>query len=503
MSSHPFAKPTLSQRARIARRRKRSMFAPDSAGSESFSRDLQHIVNTQMNGIIGLLEMLQQTDLTSDQRSMLGVMQNSAENLLSDVARFLTSEAGIDSVADPQNFVTDVRMLLLDPDADSNARTANALLQRGARIDRFFAPDDALAALSDAAAAGAPYRIALLNQQLPGTNGETLGIAIGSDPLYRDTLIVLISDMHGSHDANRLAQAGFSGWLPKPLSHIMLFDTVAMLCGCLARKDAPRFIDAGIRLAGNHAPDTLPFTHRRILVVDDNPVNLQVAKRMLTRLGCHVDTADGSQQALAQSDKQNDEQRYDLILLDCQMPQHDGYQTAALLRAAESGKTHTPIVGWSASASRNERDICLASGMDDFIAKPLRIRQLSDLLTRWLSSPIDAADSALARQDNELEATQQMLGDDFSELVHLFLADSPQRIASLRDAIAANDAAVVAKLAHTLCGSFASIGASALAALCRELEVRARNDRLDDAASRIDAITGEYARIENKLRAML
>jgi CheY-like chemotaxis protein/HPt (histidine-containing phosphotransfer) domain-containing protein len=497
MASFPSTKLTPSQRARIARRKSRVR------SDARFLADLQHSVNTQMNGIIGVLEMMQHTALSADQRDMLGVAQNNAENLLSDVGRLLQSNAGmeIDDALCVQDALAGMRMLLLDADTDNHTRIAAALQQRGARIDCFALPGDALAALANAVTAGDPYRIVLLDQHLPGLSGETLGMAIGGDPMYRDALIVLISDAHASHDASRLAQAGFSAWLPKPLSLPLLFDTLAMLCGCIAKKDAPRFVNAGVRLAGSQALGMLPYADRRILVVDDNRVNLQVAERMLARLGCHVDTAEGGAQALALAA----ERRYDLILMDCRMPAPDGYQTTALLRAAENSQTHLPIIGWSAGSSRNERDTCLAIGMDDFIAKPMRIQQLNELLARWLHAPADsnAADQDTTQQDDELDVTQQMFGEDFAGLAQLFLADSPQRIASLRSAVMAGDAAAVAKLAHTLCGSTAAIGASALAAMCRELEVRAKNNTLDEAAARIEAIAGEYARIEGRLHAML
>jgi CheY-like chemotaxis protein len=501
MSSPPFQKPAFLQRARIARRRARRIGASDDAEwKQRFSGDLQHIVNTRMNGIVGALEIMQSTSLTADQRTILRLAQDSAESLLSEIDQLLTAntDSGMIDASRTQNSLAGIRMLLLDPDTESNVRIANAMLQRGARADCFSTPDDALAALSDAAVAGDPYRIALLEQRLQGMAGETLGMAIGNDPMYRDTLLVLMSATHGGHDAGRLAQAGFSAWLPQPLSQPMLFDTLTLLCNCLAKKDAPHFVNAGVRLARDHAPGMLPFAGYRVLVVDDNPLNLQVAERMLARLGCHVDTANGGEQALALSD----ERRYDLILMDCRMPKLDGYQTTALLRAAENGKTHTPIVGWSACVSRNERDTCLAIGMDDFLGKPMRTQQANEILARWL--PVSVAVGGVSMQpDDELNATQQMFGDDFAELAQLFLEDSPKRIASLRDAAADNDAVNVAKLAHTLCGSTASIGASALAAMCRELEIRANNDVLDEAALRIAAIASEYARIENRLHDML
>jgi CheY-like chemotaxis protein len=196
-----------------------------------------------------------------------------------------------------------------------------------------------------------------------------------------------------------------------------------------------------------------------------------------------------------------DTQRYDLILMDCQMPDLDGYQTTALIRAAEDNLTHTPIIGWSSRANRNERDTCLAIGMDDFIAKPMRIRPLNEILVRWLRRSV--ADEAITQPDDELDTTQEMFGDDFAELAQLFRHDSPKRIVSLHDAVLEGDAVAIVKLAHVLCGSSASLGATTLAALCRELEVSARNSMLNEAHQRLTAIEIEYARIDARLSGML
>ncbi|WP_233588287.1 response regulator [Herminiimonas sp. KBW02] len=506
MSSYlPFITKKISsaQRLRIARRREgQNSTLTNTQLDERLLEDLQRTVNSQMNGIIGALEMIRQNDLTADQRDMVHLAQSSADRLLLNVAQLLESntDLGINQPAQGAlGSLNGVRMLLIDSNAEVRAHVIRELQQRGARVEGFEVPKIALAALESAALAGDPYRIALFDQNIPGIDGETLGTAIGSSPLYRDTLVVLISDEHTQHDADRLAQAGFSAWLPKPLQQTMLLDTLSLLCSCIAKKDAPRFVCAGVHLNTDYlvSDNAHVYTHTRVLAVDDNPVNLQIAERMLARFGCQVDTAGDGQQALRMVHIRN----YDLILMDCQMPNMDGYQTTALLRAAETGDEHVPIVGWSSGVNRSERDTCLAIGMDDFIFKPIRMRPLSDMLSRWLKPA--STERSMVRNDDELEATQEMFGADFAELVDLFLTDSPKRFVFLHEAILANDAPTVAKFAHVLCGSTSSIGATTLAALCRELEIRAKNNILGDASLRLTEIELEYARIDKKLRDML
>ena len=497
---------TTAQRARKTRRREFQNNEPSARElNGQLLDDMQRMINTQMNGVIGALEIIRKNDLPADQCEMINLAQGSADHLLLEIDQLLASNQEFSSPAPTEstsNPLANVKMMLVDSDVTHRSRIENKLRQRAVRLDSFELPSDALAALEIAAVSGDPYHIVLLDQNIAGIDGETLGIAISSAPLYRDALIVLISDEHGSYDADRLMQAGFSAWLPKAAPNTMLLNTLDILCTCIVKKDAPRFVCAGVHPSTTLSVDSteyLPaFAHARILAVDDNAVNLQVAKQMLARFGCQVDTASSGKQAL----RYVDEHHYDLVLMDCQMPQMDGYQTTAFLRAMESTDNHQIIIGWSASAKQNERDTCLAIGMDDFITKPMRLKSLYELLPRWLQASTTKNTMAM-QQDDELEATQQMFGEDFSELAHLFLGDSPKRLALLNTAISEQDAIASGRLAHVLCGSTASIGATVLAALCRDLEIKAKNNELDDALLRLNAIELEYARIDAKLHAML
>ena len=493
------ALPDAAQRARIARRRRR--LGRDREHAVVLD-ELQHAVNTQMNGIVGTLDVMQQADLAPEQRTLLAQLQGAADRLLERSAQLLCRNVkgrrtdGFTSVR-----AAAVRTLLVGAGPDRPSPVWRILQRRRVTVDACATPQAALKALEQATAAGNPYHVALLEQALPGLDGETLGAALGGDARHRDTLLALISDRHGPADAGRLAQAGFSAWLPHAPSPAALAATLDTMAGWAAGAAAPGFLNDGMpapqaRPGANRPPSCVG---RRVLAVDDNRVNLQVAERLLAHFGCRVDTAESGEQALALAAAH----AYDLILMDCQMPGLDGYQTTARLRAAGGENAHVPIVGWSARTRRGERDTCLAIGMDDFMPKPVRLQALGALLARWLPAP-DAAEAqpVQAGPDDELLATQQMFGDDFAELANLYRADTPQRIAALRQATAENDLVAFIRMAHAICGSSASIGATALSSLCRELEIRARNGIMGDA-QRIDAVADEYARVERRLRGML
>ncbi|WP_158590441.1 response regulator [Noviherbaspirillum cavernae] len=236
----------------------------------------------------------------------------------------------------------------------------------------------------------------------------------------------------------------------------------------------------------------LPFAGRRILVADDNPVNQKLAVRMLEKLGCLAAVADNG----AIAARMHASQPYDLVLMDCQMPELDGYQATARIREHDRGQRHTPIVALTSATGPAEREKCAASGMDDFLAKPVQPQVLKNMLGRWLPPPAPLA------QDN-LEAVHAMFRDDFAELTALYQSDSPKRIDLMREAAAAQDHAQVARIAHSFSGSCASIGAAGLCALCKDLELHARTGALHDIDRRLAAIEAEYARVSAKLQAML
>ena len=198
---------------------------------------------------------------------------------------------------------------------------------------------------------------------------------------------------------------------------------------------------------------THSLSGRRILVADDNPVNRQVAQRMVRSLGCQVDVASDGAQALAM----HAAQPYDLILMDCQMPRMDGYQATERIRALE-GARRTPVIAVTAHATQGAREACLSRGMDDFIAKPVRPHRLAEVIARWLPGAApDAAQGVAPFCSDELDVVRDMFGADFAELARLYQQDSPPRIAALQRAGAAGDYPHMVKVAHALSGSSVSI----------------------------------------------
>jgi signal transduction histidine kinase/CheY-like chemotaxis protein len=397
--------------------------------------------------------------------------------------------------------ITGVRMLFVDDHPTNRRILEEQLAQQGARADGFATGATALIALGQAAAIHDPYRIAILDYQMADMNGEVLGNLIKTNPAYCETLLVMMSSLSRAGDTEHFAHAGFSAFLNKPVPQKTLLKILGKLCSALKNHEQPPFLTsasvADVRPARKE--EAHPFAGYRVLVADDNIVNQQVAAHMLKRLGCRVDIAVNGLKAVAMHGVQH----YDLLLMDCQMPELDGYQATALIRAAETNGRHMPIIALTAHAMQGEREKCMAAGMDDFLSKPIRPQTLREVLARWLGTgaPIQPATPEVKEDSDDLEAVQAMFGPSFGALAALFLDDTPQRIAALYQAAENPDR--LNQIVHGLSGSFASIGANNLASICKELEIESEVGLPTDLVARITTIETEYAKIKTKLQFMI
>lgn len=392
--------------------------------------------------------------------------------------------------------IDSVRGLLLSADAIGWQSVLQPLACRGIQVEVFDSAVRALAAVSAAAGGPSPYRVIMLGRHVQGMDASVLAAAIKANPAYKETPFVLLEDTNGT-DSTRLAHEDFTACLIKDAERSSIESTLVRLFYTSKEASAPaRPVSLNMPLQNDNA---LPFSGFRILVADDNPVNQQVAARMLEKLGCLCGLAADGEQAI----EMHASSPFDLILMDCEMPVLDGLQATRRIREAEASH-RTPIIALTACTGPDEQEQCNAAGMDDFLSKPIRPQTLRDLLARWLPQGTTAANGAPAATcSDELEAVREMFGTDFGELAVLYQNDGPPRLAAIREAYAISDCARVAKVTHALAGSSASIGATGLSALCKEVETAAKAGSLDEFERRMMAIETEYSRICSKLQSLL
>lgn len=312
-----------------------------------------------------------------------------------------------------------VRMLAVDDNQVNRRILAEHLTGWKVRQETISNAAEALEKLRTAQAQGDPFRVAVLDLHMPFIDGEALARTIKADPLLGDTALVLLSSSGQRGEAHRMREAGFSAYLVKPVKASHLHDCLAVLCGAQSQSASSKFVtrhtlaesqDSSERQglpsggrsascnanAGSTHPTTGPagapesMTARvsavRILLAEDNAANQRVAVRMLEKLGYRVDIASNGQEAVDLWSQLP----YDLVLMDCQMPEMDGYEATAEIRRRETSPRHTPIVAMTANAMQGDRQKCLDCGMDDFVSKPVEFERLRAAVDRWVRQPANS-----------------------------------------------------------------------------------------------------------------
>ena len=339
----------------------------------------------------------------------------------------------------------------------------------------------------------------ITDMHMPDMDGVALARTIKDRPDWARIPLVLLSSgfMPAADDTARL----FHARLLKPARQTQLFET---LLRCVSTEGAA----AGITVA---AP--AEEKHATVLVADDNAVNLKVACAILMKLGYEVRTAtDGREAVEAVVHAAAHGQAIDAILMDVNMPDIDGLQATRQIQAAR-GKAAPPIIAVTAAASAEDRARCAEAGMDDYLTKPLQVAALAQALQKWIvrgsdrAAPEDAAAAPAtpppgpgdtpAMDFGRLEEFREFDDEELSmtrEVIGLFVADTPQRLAAIATAIAAGDAQALASAAHALKGAAGNVGAVALHQAGGELENLAREAMPPDAAQRSVALQALWER---------
>jgi len=236
----------------------------------------------------------------------------------------------------------------------------------------------------------------------------------------------------------------------------------------------------------------------RVLVVEDDPTNRKVILRMLAQMGCQADVAVHGKAAL----ESIEQVAYDLVLMDCQMPELDGYQTTRAIRRREGAGARLPIVALTAHALQGDRKKCLDAGMDDYISKPMGRKDLKAALLRWLPG---VAEQQTPPPDLDLETIAWLheLADGdasfFRKLKRTFNREANENLALLRQAAGAGDSDSLWRVAHTLRGQSDAIGARAMVTMSARLESLGKSGELAGVAALIEALENEFHRVQKGL----
>ncbi len=278
--------------------------------------------------------------------------------------------------------LVDVRGLIVDDNEVNRRVLVEQLTSFGMRVDVASSGQEAFSLLQAAARTSDPYRVALLDHLMPEMDGEELGARIRRAPALAHIALVLFTSSGRRGEAKRFGEAGFDGYLVKPLRPSLLQDALAAVLGARESGRHDGIITRHLLVEENVFQRRSPVAdtvQARVLVAEDNAVNVKVATRMLAKYGCRVDVAANGREAV----ELYGQLPYDVVFMDCQMPEMDGFEATAEIRRLEGDGRHTPIVALTANAMSGDRERCLEAGMDDFISKPIKEEALAAALQRW------------------------------------------------------------------------------------------------------------------------
>ena len=358
------------------------------------------------------------------------------------------------------------------------------------------AVENGAAALAALNADGPPrFDLVLLDDRMPGLNGIEVARIVKQDARFANLRLVLLSSQESGDDGPECAKL-FAAVLMKPLRRSQLFNclsgAMAGAAGSPAAGTPPVEPTAGampVATQRNAGP--------RILVVEDNPINLEVAVGMLESLGCSTEAANNGRTAIEAMNGGS----YDAVLMDCQMPVMDGLTATAEIRRRElsAGKPRVPIIAVTANAMDGDRERCVAAGMDDFLSKPFTLQQLALLLKRWLAarpmteqSPRSDAARAPLIDAGVLRNIAALTPSLLDSLIDLYLTHSPGLIAAVETAAAGMETTALAEAVHTLKSSTANLGGARLAMVARECEVLLRDGGIAQVGPLVARIRNEY-----------
>lgn len=393
-----------------------------------------------------------------------------------------------------------LRVLIVD-DSEVNRRFLRQTLARW-RIQSDAEPSGALALQRLSDKQGPRYDILLVDEEMPFIGGRELAREIGSDARYAGTKIIMMTT-HSLSVQERELPPNIIGQLAKPVRDSALYD-------CMVSVVANRKDITCTALPYPHPTRSCPsHVGTRVLVVEDNRVNQKIASGMLNRLGCKVEVAANGNLALECLGRQS----FDLVFMDCHMPEMDGYEATKRIRSLEDGKARMPIIAMTADVQEGVVDNCLAAGgMDDYMPKPLKLASLREKLTRWVRPGAGELESETATDNAGPDQAEQPLdgiqlgelrasiGAAFQGMVEAFLDDTPMHLESIKKAIAEGDANALRELAHSVKGSAKNLGAKRLGRTAKKLEDLAQQGATEAAAQWVAILVSEFEAVKAALR---
>jgi PAS domain S-box-containing protein len=402
------------------------------------------------------------------------------------------------------------RILVVDDNATSRSVIHHLLNAAGIREELAVSGAEALVAVRSAAAKNQPFDAVLMDMQMPEMDGMALARAIKEDRRLAQTPLVMMTCRDRRDDPEAMRDVGIAAYVTKPLKRAALFDSLRSV---LADDDAGVSMDAtlvALKRGPAAAAEPMAGLSLRILVAEDNEVNQKVALHQLKKLGFTAEAVANGVAALAALRRKE----YDLVFMDCQMPEMDGYEATAQLRKSEGSQRHTWVIAMTANTLEGDREKCFAAGMDDYVGKPVKTNDMLAALNRYVqrtdrasgtggaAPPVPLASDEPVVDPGALASFREMddgEGHVLDQLISAFLDNAPKVLAEGQRALEQRAALQLARCAHSLKGSCSNFGAKPMRDACQQLEKLAGTGNLAGASEMLSQIQSEFERVRTAL----
>jgi signal transduction histidine kinase/CheY-like chemotaxis protein len=391
-----------------------------------------------------------------------------------------------------QGTLKGLRVLVVDDNETNRRILEDMLLAWGFEPQSAKNGPEALQLAEEAHLAGRYFHIAILDMMMPGMDGIEVATTLRKNADFQDLRMIMLTSLDGPGEAEMARETGITAYLVKPVRQSRLLNAITSAMG--------------IETAEANDTDKQTsrcFTGASVLLIEDHPINQEVGKAMLEQIGCSVELAANGKVALDLYSYKS----YDLLLMDCQMPEMDGYEATRAIRKRETaqnnGKRRVPIIALTAHALEGDREKSFEAGMDDHLSKPFTLDQLSGVLAKHLPFQNVGSDTAASSlrdgcNNNEIPQTDRQPDSEdnpgmdravldriraieaqgstglLNTVITYYVNESPGIISSLRRAVEENNPELMQELAHSFKSASGNVGARTVAELCKEMELEGR-----------------------------
>ena len=412
-------------------------------------------------------------------------------------------EGKADHFVEPTEGIRGKRVLVVDDNKTNRYVLRELLRSWGCRTEEANSGVEALVSLWKAKGEGDPVVLALVDMQMPVMDGQALGKKIKADPDLNETVLIMLTSVGRHGDAARAKEIGFAAYLTKPVKRSQLYNCLATVIGSAATGEA-----ASRRAVPREGRPSPAGKRVRVLLAEDNITNQQVALKILSKLGHRADAVANGREAVEALKMI----RYDVVLMDCQMPEMDGFEATAAIRDPATGVTwpEVPIIALTAHAMKGDRERCLDAGMNDYVAKPVHVADLHAAIERqWKGS----GSPSLHDSDDETPATEQpvtfdrmglleRLGGDetaLEDLVRSFVQELPDLLEKTRRALHAVDPSGLSAVAHTIKGASANIGALMIRDMAKAIEECSKEGKINATGPIINELEKAFDQFQSEV----